>query len=113
MRVFTLGQYLKSNREKNNYSLKQVQNLTGITDSRLSKIENDLYEEPSPTILKHLAKLYNVSIIDLFVRAGYITYESLDYSLQTFSDVDKLSDADKEHIQDQINYLVSKHKEVN
>ena len=76
--MFTLGQYLKSNREKNNYSLKQVQTMTGITDSRLSKIENDLYEEPSPTILKQLAQLYNVSIIDLFIRAGYITYESLD-----------------------------------
>lgn len=111
--MFTLGQYLKNTREKNNFSLKEVQAKTGITDSRLSKIENDLYKEPSPTILKQLANLYKISIVDLFTRAGYMTYDSLDYSAQTFNGVDKLTDADKEHIQNQINYLVLKHNEVN
>ena len=54
----TLGNYLRQKREEKGFSLSYVYNKTGITDSRLSKTENDLYKEPSPLLLKKLAEIY-------------------------------------------------------
>ena len=53
-----LGTQLKAYREKHGLSLNQVSEKTGITNSRLSKIEQQIIEYP-PSDLKKLAHLYN------------------------------------------------------
>ncbi len=104
----SLGTYLRNVREENNLSLNAVYNVTGITDSRLSKLENNNYEEPSPVMLKKLANLYQLSIVDLFIRAGYMTYDDLNICPQIFHGIDQLTDEDIKHIQNQIDYIISK-----
>lgn len=64
-----LGSFLRCAREAKGVSMSEVYRHTGITDSRLSKLENNSYKEPSPVILKKLATYYDVSVVDLFIRA--------------------------------------------
>ena len=105
-----LGSYLKQAREKKGFSMNDVYQLTGITDSRISKLENNSYTEPSPLMLKKLAECYSISIVDLFIRAGYLTFESLNLCSQIFQGIDRLTDDDRKHIQGQIDYIISKQK---
>ena len=95
-------------REEKGWSLNDVYLNCGITDSRLSKLENNLYDEPSPKLLKKLAECYNISIVDLFIKAGYLNTDSLNICPQIFNGIEKLSDDDRKHIQGQIDYIISK-----
>ena len=103
-----LGNYLRNIREEKGWSLNDVYLNCGITDSRLSKLENNLYDEPSPKLLKKLAECYNISIVDLFIKAGYLSADSLNICPQIFKGIEKLSDDDRKHIQGQIDYIISK-----
>lgn len=105
-----LGQYLRTTREALGLSMKDVYEKTKISDSRLSKLENNLYDEPSPLMLKSLAEFYSISVVDLFIRANYLTYDSLNICIQIFNGIDKLTDEDRKHIQGQIDYIISKQK---
>ncbi len=99
-----LGARLKAYRDGLSLSLKQVDEITGITNSRLSKIERGQIECP-PRDLKKLAQLYDVQTISLFVDAGYLSEEDIvDYQF-IFEGVSKLDDSEREHIQAEIDFL--------
>ena len=106
--MINLGDFLKREREKKGLSMNDVYIHTGITDSRISKLENNSYSEPSPIMLKKLAECYSISLVDLFIRAGYLTFESLNVCPQIFHGIDKLTDEDRKHIQGQIDFIISK-----
>ena len=105
-----LGSFLRNARESKGLSMNDVYIHTGITDSRLSRLENNSCKEPSPTILKKLSEYYSVSIVDLFIRAGYLTYDSLNICPQIFKGIEKLTDDDIKHIQGQIDFIISKQR---
>ncbi|MDA3847289.1 MAG: helix-turn-helix transcriptional regulator [Vallitaleaceae bacterium] len=107
-----LGNFLKLQRESRNLSLKDLQIETLITDTRINRIERGLVKEPSPEVLRILAEYYELSIIDLYIKAGYLTDNSICKEQRAFYDVDQLSENDFEHIQTQIDYLI-KHKTNN
>lgn len=101
----SLGLYLKTSREKSGFSQKEVYNKTGITDSRLCRIENDSTICP-PNELRKLSELYQISIIDTFLMAGYITENDLrDYQM-AFEGVLDLTDEEKTHIQQCIHLFI-------
>lgn len=102
-----LGEYLRNCRKNNKLSLKDVARETGITDSRLSKIENETLNCPASD-LRCLAKLYNESAISLFIIAGYLDQDDVKKYQLVFKGVENLSESDREHIQDEINYLLRK-----
>ena len=104
-----LGKRLKAYREKLGYTLKGVSKKTGITDSRLCKIENDHLSCPAPE-LKKLCELYDAPTVPLFIEAGYLDQNDLiDYQL-TFSGASELDEDEKEHIQWEINKFNSDRK---
>ena len=99
----SLGNYLKEARIKQGLSLKDVYRETGISDSRLSRIENGTTAfEVSPSFIKALAKLYKIDLVDLLINAGYLDTEALSSYERIFRNVDLLSDVEKNHIQEQI-----------
>ncbi len=107
----TLGQYLKTVREQNKLSTRDVEKKTGITTSQLSRIECNITQEPSPTALKKLALFYNIKLIDLFQKAGYLDPEDIDaYTETCFKGIEKLDLEDKKQIQNQIDYLIFQHE---
>lgn len=109
--IQTLGQYLKTVREKNKLSTRDVEKGTGITTSQLSRIECNITRNPSPIALKKLALFYNIKLIELFQKAGYLEPEDTDAYIETyFKGIEKLSQEDKKQIQNQIDYLIFQHE---
>lgn len=106
----TLGQYLRTIRTQNKLSTRDVKKGTGITTSQLSRLECDITHNPSPAVLKKLALFYNIKLIDLFQKAGYMDSEDVSSYMETsFKGTEKLSQEDKKQIQSQIDYLIFQH----
>ena len=94
--MVTLGEYLKKNRVRQKLSLKDVYKETGISDSKLSRIENGTNaSNPAPNILLVLSKLYHVNLIDLYCIAGYLDKEALSSYEQVFQHADLLTEDEK------------------
>ena len=107
----TLGHYLRTIRELNKLSTRDVEKSTGITTSQLSRLECNITRNPSPKALKKLALFYNIKLIELFQRAGYLSPEDVDiYTEGYFKGIEKLNQEDKKQIQNQINYLIFQHE---
>lgn len=102
-----LGQYLKETRINKKLSLRDVYKITGISDSKLSRIENENNLEPEPTVLKALSDCYALNIVDLYIRAGYIDVCALNKYKYIFDKADLLTEEENKLIQDQI-YLFTK-----
>jgi len=66
-----LGKYLKSLREANSFTLRKVEQETGVSNALLSQIESGKVKKPSPIVLYKLAELYGVSYENLMERTGY------------------------------------------
>ena len=98
-----LGDSLKRRRNELSLSLNDVYNRTGITDSKLSRIERGEGRPLDPTELKKLAELYHVSLVSLYLMAGYLTENDLDDYRFGFDGASLLTQEERESIQTQIN----------
>ena len=107
----TFGEFLKEARRKRGYSQQTVSNYTGITDSRLSRFERDKDKCP-PDELRNLSKLYGISIIDLYLKAGYLMADDLQEFKEVFQGVNELDEAEKAHIQQCINMLIRRNNRI-
>ena len=90
----SLGDYLKEARIRQGLSLKDVYRETGISDSRLSRIENGS----------------TAFLVDLLINAGYLDAEALSSYERVFRNVDLLSDDERNHIQEQIDLFTKGRK---
>ena len=102
-----LGKTLKENREESGFSQKKVYEMTGITDSRLSKMERGQID-CTPCDLKKLAHLYNIHLIPLYVLADYLNEKDIEEYQFVFQGVSSLDDEEMHHIQTQIDFLNKK-----
>ena len=66
------GDYLRSLREQQKMSLREVAAKTGVSVSYITQIENGRRKAPGPDVLKKLAPAYNVPVRDLLKAAGYM-----------------------------------------
>lgn len=71
MRGSELGSYLRLLRIKNNLTMSQTSNKTGITQGYISQIENGIYS-PSAKTLARLARTYKIPEIHLLRKAGIV-----------------------------------------
>ena len=60
MFINKIGKILKQERIKNNLTLKKLSNMTDISISTLSNIENDKIENISGVFLYRLSKVFNI-----------------------------------------------------
>lgn len=65
-----LGQYLHTARNKLGLSIRQLEELSGISNAYISQIENGK-RNPSPKVLKKLSKPLNLDYGELLKLAGY------------------------------------------
>jgi transcriptional regulator with XRE-family HTH domain len=103
-----VGEYLKKVRNERKFSLKDVKEKTGISDSALSHIESGKTEAPSPEHFKKLAAEYQIDLIDLFLKAGYLDCSDLSYYQRCFLGADNLSEDEHNAVQNIIDILVKK-----
>jgi len=68
----TLGETLKSARQLGGYTLRQIEEATGISNAYLSQLENDKIKMPSANVLYKLSKMYSIELETLLGAAGII-----------------------------------------
>ena len=67
----SLGEFIRTQREITQLSLRQLANLARISNPYLSQIERGIYK-PSADVLKSLAQALGISPETLFERAGFL-----------------------------------------
>lgn len=109
----SIGPYLRIQRERLSLSLNAVCEQTGITATRLNRIERNLVNEPSPNVLKKLAILYQIDLIYLYKLAGYLENININEQAQPFENYEVLNDAERNFIQHSIDFFAKKHYAAN
>lgn len=104
------GLILKEARKNVNLTLRQVEDMTGISNAYLSQLENDKIKNPSGNTLFKLSKLYKIPL-----RAVINDNDSneLDPSLTSFMrnvafSAKDLTDQEKTEVLNYLNYIRSK-----
>lgn len=101
-----IGQYLKNMRIRCGLSLEKVCAKTGISDSKLSRIENCApRSKPDPAILQKLSKLYSFNLVECYLATGYLNEESLSSYKQVFQNIELLNGEERILVQSLINML--------
>src|SRR5215218_2233513 len=71
LKVPSLGDYIREQRESAQVSLRQLARTAGVSNPYLSQIERGL-RKPSAEILQQIAKGLQISAEALYVRAGFL-----------------------------------------
>ncbi len=71
LKVPSLGDYIREQRESAQVSLRQLAKVAGVSNPYLSQIERGL-KKPSAEILQQIAKGLRISAETLYVRAGIL-----------------------------------------
>src|SRR6476660_4942535 len=71
MRVSSIGEYIKEQREQAKISMRQLASAAGVSNPYLSQIERGL-RRPSAEILQQIAKGLRISAEALYVQAGIL-----------------------------------------
>jgi len=74
----TLGEELRQVRALHRLSLRQVEEVTGISNAYLSQLETGKVAQPSPNYLYKLAEVYRIPYDLLMEKAGYIARSTPD-----------------------------------
>ena len=72
MEESNFGHFLKSLRDRQRMSLRDVEKASGVSNAYIAQLEKGDRPAPSPDILKKLARAYNVTVRELLLRAGYL-----------------------------------------
>ena len=72
MEESNFGHFLKSLRDRQRMSLRDVEKESGVSNAYIAQLEKGDRPAPSPDILKKLAWAYNVTVRELLLRAGYL-----------------------------------------
>lgn len=110
----TLGQVLKSAREKLNKTLRDVQESTGISNPYLSQLENDKIKNPSANMLYKLSSVYELELDSLLAAAGIIVKKKETKQTEAQKKIafyaDRLNSDEEKEVLDFIEYLKYKKK---
>lgn len=91
----SLGQYLRSLRNSKHMSMAEVRKQTGITNSRLSKLENDQIADPSISVICKLSNCYEVDVVDILNEAGMNIEKSTPFNHTSFLNEDEVDSLQK------------------
>lgn len=74
----SIGITLKEARKNLNLTLRQVEEMSGISNAYLSQLENDKIKSPSVNVLSKLSSIYRVQLKQLLVKANIIESEKAE-----------------------------------
>ncbi|WP_285699195.1 helix-turn-helix transcriptional regulator [Actinomadura sp. NBRC 104412] len=80
-KVGSIGEYIREQRTRAKISLRQLADVSGISNPYLSQIERGL-RKPSAEILQQIAKGLRISAEALYVRAGILEDREADTDVQ-------------------------------
>ena len=109
-----LGAFLRLARKNKVLSLRDVEQLTEISNAYLSQLENGKIQQPSPVILHKLSSLYDVSYSDVMRLAGYPAVEEdtdeSSVSYRFHSRLGPISEEEEESLFEYLQFLRSRHR---
>ncbi len=82
MKVGSIGEYIRQQREQAKISLRQLASAAGVSNPYLSQIERGL-RKPSAEILQQIAKGLRISAEALYVQAGILEDRQSDSGVRT------------------------------
>ena len=106
----SLGSTLKELREIHRFTLRQVEEATGISNAYLSQLENDKIAKPSANVLYNI---YNVELDTLLAAAGIIEKKSSSNKLLNavaLSSDSSLTKEEEEALLDYLRFIRQKQK---
>lgn len=101
------GDYLRKVRRDKGLSQADVFQQTGITNSRLSKVENGADGTLNASEIKKLVALYEIALIPVLIKAGYLDTADLEEYCSGFKNTSLLDSEDKAHIQNEIDFILN------
>lgn len=110
----TLGNTLKDLRELSKFTLRQIEEATGISNAYLSLLENDKIKKPSANVLYKLSNIYNINIDVLLAAAGVIEKTTIEKSKLLNSvafSAESLSEEEEQELLKYLRFLRSKGNE--
>jgi transcriptional regulator with XRE-family HTH domain len=102
-----INEYLKFLRDSKKLSLSAVEEKTGITDSRLFRLENGKTKPLFVDVIT-LLDCYEVNVYQALCELGYIESSSNNELLN----IDQLNTFEISHIQDEIDFIIEQKKEI-
>ncbi len=81
-KVGSIGEYIREQRQRAKVSLRQLAEVTGVSNPYLSQIERGL-RKPSAEILQQIAKGLRISAEALYVQAGILDDRESDTDVQS------------------------------
>ena len=96
-----IGERLKELRLCKNISMDQIEELTGITDSRLSRIERGMVKHVAFDVIVNLLKAMDVPLLAFLSDEGYC-----EYNISALKHVELLNDFEIAHIQNEIDFIL-------
>ena len=106
----TLGDFLRSTRNKVGLSLREVEDEIGISNAYLSQLEGDKIKQPSPKVLHKLSELYRISYSAVMGLAGYPVPDSKAKESVLYARIGSLSEEEEDAVVDYIEFLRSRSK---
>ena len=109
----SLGSTLKELREIHRFTLRQVEEATGISNAYLSQLENDKIAKPSANVLYKLSNIQNVELDTLLAAAGIIEKKSSSNKLLNavaLSSDSSLTKEEEEALLDYLRFIRQKQK---
>jgi transcriptional regulator with XRE-family HTH domain len=108
MDKLTLGTYLKSLRSAQGFSLREVEEKSGISNPFLSQLESGKVKKPSPVMLHKLAELYGAPYEALMELVGYPVPKSGDAVSNVFHRLGQVTDEEGEALLEYLSFLRSR-----
>lgn len=68
----SLGNYIREKRKEKDWSQRDLSAASGISNAEISRLEAGKRKEPSPTVLKAIAKALNTPVDQILQEAGII-----------------------------------------
>lgn len=96
-----IGEELKKIRNSKKLSLDYVEKHTGITNSRLSRIERGLNNHPSLDDISTLLNFYEIPLVSFLSQEGYC-----EKSATILKNLELLNSFELEHIQAEIDFIL-------
>ena len=115
----SLGITLKDARKNVGLTLRQVEEMTEISNAYLSQLENDKIKNPSVNILSKLSSLYKVSLKTLLSNAKMIDKKeaeqeeiNLNFAQKIAFRAEDLSENEREDVLRYLEFIKSRKKDL-
>ena len=98
-----VGERLRELRLSRNISMEQIEQMTGITNSRLSRIERGLNKHVALDDIVELLKVFDVPLLAFLCNEGYCDCAT---NTSVLKHVELLNDFEIAHVQNEIDFIL-------